>query len=125
MLFGSHIILVCFVSCQGRGAVFFLFVFGVRGIVLRLNFKMNVSCSFVLFGPPQAENFAVFRFLFTFLHVSGAISLIFERTFSRLSKNSTYSGIFQLGVRGKFQKKIHVPRSTPVCMWKKNTESSS
>ena len=57
----------------------FLFVFGVRGIFLRSEFKINVSPCFVAFGPPQAVIFAVFRFLFTFLYVSGAIPLIFER----------------------------------------------
>ena len=78
----------------------FLFVFEECGFFLRSEFKMDVSRSVVLFGPPQAEIFAVVRFLFTFLHVSTAISLVSERTFSRLSKKSTYSGIFQLGVRG-------------------------
>ena len=64
---------------------------------------MKFSCSFVLFGPPQAENFAIFRFLFTFLHVSGSISMVCERIeklyilrhfpawrMQKISKNSTF-----------------------------------
>ena len=83
---------------------------------LRSEFKMNITSCFVPFGPPQAQNFAVFRFLFTFLHVSGAISVIFEREFSTFSKKSTYSVIFQLGVRGNFQKipGIYVEKKTLV-----------
>ena len=46
---------------------------------------------FVLFGSPQAENFAISKFLFTFFHVSEAISLIIQRNFSRSTKNSTWS----------------------------------
>ena len=63
-------------------------------------------CSFALFGPPQAENFAIFRFLFTFLYVSGVISMVCERKIFQVLKNFTFFRIFQLGECKKFQKNI-------------------
>ena len=70
--------------------------------------EFSVVCCF--FCPPQADNFAVFRFLFTFLHVSRAISLVSERTFSTLSKNSTYSWIFS-SENVEFFEKFHISLS--------------
>ena len=64
-------------------------------------------CSFALFGPPQAENFAIFRFLFTFLYVSGVISMVCERKIFQVLKNFTFFRIFQLEECKKIQKKLN------------------
>ena len=87
-------------------SVFYLFLENV--FFWKYDFQWMFSCSFALFGPPQAENFAVLLFLFTFLSVSGAISMVCERKFSKTSKKFTFFRIFQLLKNVKNFKKIYI-----------------